>query len=127
MDNTNPVNVDAYIAQFPPDVQERLQALRAAIREAAPDAAEKISYRMPTYHQHGNVVHFAAFKDHISLFPGSSGVEAFAHRLTAYKTSKGTIQFPYGQPLPLDLVKEIVRYRVDENRRAAEARKKRKK
>ena len=119
--------VDAYIAQFPPDVQERLQALRAAIREAAPDAAEKISYQMPTFHQHGNVVHFAAFKDHISLFPGSSGVTAFAHRLAAYKTSKGTIQFPYGKPLPLDLVKEIVRYRVDENCRIADARKKRRK
>ena len=127
MDNTNPANVGAYIAQFPPDVQERLQALRAAIREAAPDAAEKISYRMPTYHQHGNVVHFAAFKDHISLFPGSFGVTAFAHRLAAYKTSKGTIQFPYGKPLPLDLVKAIVRYRVDENCRIADARKKRRK
>ena len=115
MDNTNPANVGAYIAQFPPDVQERLQALRAAIREAAPDAAEKISYRMPTFYLHGNVVHFAAFKDHISLFPGSSGVEAFAHRLASYRTSKGTIQFPYGKPLPLGLVKDIVRYRVDEN------------
>lgn len=124
MDKTDPVG--AYIAQFPPDVQDKLSALRAAVREAAPDAAEKISYRMPTFYLHGNVVHFAAFKDHISLFPDSSGVEAFAHRLAAYKTSKGTIQFPYGKPLPLDLVKEIVRYRVDENCRAAEARKKRK-
>lgn len=120
MDTNNPI--DAYIAQFPPDVQDKLLSLRAAIREAAPDAAEKISYQMPTFHQHGNVVHFAAFKDHISLFPGSSGVDAFSHRLTAYKTSKGTIQFRYDEPLPLELVKEIVRYRMDENSRAAQAR-----
>ncbi len=124
MDTNNPV--DAYIAQFPPAVQARLQALRAAIREAAPDAAEKISYRMPTFYLHGNLVHFAAFKDHISLFPDPSGVAAFAHRLTDYKTSKGTIQFPHDKPLPLELVREIVRYRADENRRAAEARRKRK-
>jgi uncharacterized protein YdhG (YjbR/CyaY superfamily) len=117
--------VDDYIAQFPADIQDRLQAIRAAIREAAPDAVEKISWQMPTFHQHGNVVHFAAFKDHISLFPGASGVEAFADRLTAYKTSKGTIQFPHGRPLPLELVKEIVRYRVEENSQIAAAKKKR--
>jgi uncharacterized protein YdhG (YjbR/CyaY superfamily) len=124
MDNTTVI--DAYIAQFPTDVRDRLRAICAAIREAAPGAAEKISYQMPTFHQHGNVVHFAAFKDHISLFPGPSGVEAFADRLTAYKTSKGTIQFSHGQPLPLELVKEIVRYRVEENKRIAGARKKKK-
>jgi uncharacterized protein YdhG (YjbR/CyaY superfamily) len=117
--------VDDYITQFPADIQDRLQAIRAAIREAAPDAVEKISWQMPTFHQHGNVVHFAAFKDHISLFPGASGVEAFADRLTPYKTSKGTIQFPHGRPLPLELVKEIVRYRVEENSQIAAAKKKR--
>jgi uncharacterized protein YdhG (YjbR/CyaY superfamily) len=117
-------NIDEYIALFPADIQDRLRAIRATIREAAPEATEKISYQMPTFYQNGNVVHFAAFKDHISLFPGASGVEAFADRLKAYKISKGTIQFPHGQPLPLELVKEIVRYRVDENQRVAAAKKK---
>jgi uncharacterized protein YdhG (YjbR/CyaY superfamily) len=117
-------DVDAYIALFPADIRDRLQTLRAAIREAAPEAAEKISWQMPTFHQHGNVVHFAAFRDHISLFPGASGVEAFAGALTAYKTSKGTIQFSHQQPLPLELVKRIVRYRVEENKQLAGARKK---
>ena len=118
--------IDEYIALFPSDVQHKLQAMRRAIREAAPEAAEKISYQMPTFHQQGNVVHFAAFKNHIGFFPGASGVEAFADRLTAYKTSKGTIQFPFSEPLPLELVKEITRWRVEENRQIVEARKKRK-
>ncbi len=118
--------IDEYIALFPADVHDRLQAMRSAIREAAPDAAEKISYQMPTFHQQGNVVHFAAFKNHIGFFPGASGVAAFADRLTAYKTSKGTIQFPNGQPLPLELVKEITLWRVEENRQIAETRKRKK-
>jgi uncharacterized protein YdhG (YjbR/CyaY superfamily) len=117
-------NIDEYIALFPADIQDRLRVIRAAIREAAPNATEKISWQMPTFYQHGNVVHFAAFKDHISLFPGASGVEVFTDRLTAYKTSKGTIQFPYSQPIPLELVKEIVRFRVEENKQAAQTRKK---
>ncbi len=115
--------IDEYIALFPADVQDRLQAMRSAILEAAPEAAEKISYQMPTFHQQGNVVDFAAFKNHIGFFPGPSGVEAFADRLTAYKTSKGTIQFPFNGPLPLELVKEITRWRVEENRQIAAARK----
>lgn len=119
--------IDEYIVQFPDDIQDRLQAIRCAIREAAPEATEKISWQMPTFHQLGNVVHFAAFKNHIGFFPGASGVEVFADKLTAYKTSKGTIQFPYGQPTPLDLVKEITRFRVDENRQIAEAKKTKKK
>ena len=85
-DNTF-TSIGEYIALFPADVQDRLRAMRSAIREAAPEAAEKISYQMPTFHQQGNVVHFAAFKNHIGFFPGASGVEAFADRLTAYKTS----------------------------------------
>ncbi len=118
--------IDEYIALFPADVQDRLQAMRSAVREAAPEAAEKISYQMPTFHQQGNVVHFAAFKNHIGFFPGASGVEAFADRLTAYKTSKGTIQFPFSDPLPLELVKEITQWRVEENRQIAELKKNKK-
>jgi uncharacterized protein YdhG (YjbR/CyaY superfamily) len=127
MDKKTVNTIDDYIGQFSPEVQDRLRAVRNAIREAAPDAAEKISWQMPTSHQHGNVVHFAAFKDHISLFPGASGVEAFADRLAGFKTSKGTIQFPHGQPLPLELVKEIVQYRVAENLRLSQTKRKRNK
>ena len=119
--------IDEYIALFPADIRDRLEAIRSAIHDAAPEAAEKISYQMPTFHQQGNVVHFAAFTNHIGFFPGASGVAAFANRLTAYKTSKGTIQFPNKQPLPLELVKEITRWRVEENKRIAEARKRKKK
>lgn len=115
--------IDEYIALFPADVQDRLRAMRSAIHEAAPHATEKISYQMPTFHQWGNVVHFAAFKNHIGFFPGASGVEEFADRLTAYKTSKGTIQLPFSEPLPLELVKEITRWRVEENRQIADAKK----
>ena len=118
--------IDEYIALFPADVQDKLRAMRSTIHEAAPEATEKISYQMPTFHQQGNVVHFAAFKNHIGFFPGASGVEAFADSLTAYKTSKGTIQFPNGQPLPLQLVKEITRWRVEENRQIADSRKRKK-
>jgi uncharacterized protein YdhG (YjbR/CyaY superfamily) len=123
MDKKAVNTIDDYIGQFSPDIQDRLRAVRNAIREAAPDAAEKISWQMPTFHQHGNVVHFAAFKDHISLFPGASGVEAFADRLSGFKTSKGTIQFPHGQPLPIELIKEVVQYRIAENIRLSQMKK----
>ena len=120
----NAVNtIDNYIGQFSAEVQDRLLAVRNAIREVAPDAVEKINYQLPTFHQHGNVVHFAAFKDHISLFPGASGVEAFADRLSGFKTSKGTIQFPYNQPLPIDLIKEVAQYRIAENIRLSQMKK----
>jgi uncharacterized protein YdhG (YjbR/CyaY superfamily) len=108
-------NIDEYIASFPPNIQALLQQMREAIREAAPQAQEAISYNMPTVKQNGVLVYFAAFKDHISLFPTGSGVEAFKDKLSQYKTSKGTIQFSLDQPLPLDLVKEIVRFRAKEN------------
>lgn len=122
-------NVDEYIAQFPAEVQQRLHALRQAIREMAPDAREKISWDMPTFDYHGNVVHFAAFKSHISLFPGADGVAAFLPRLEGegYKLAKGTIQFPANKPLPLDLVREIVAFRVAQNVQWAEEKKTQKK
>ena len=111
--------MDEYIANYPPEVQEILQKLRSVIHAAAPDAQETISYAIPTFTLHGNLVHFAAFKNHISFFPTSSGVEKFAAELTGYKTSKGTIQFPLGQPIPYDLVTRIVLFRVEENRARA--------
>jgi uncharacterized protein YdhG (YjbR/CyaY superfamily) len=108
--------IDEYIATFPPDSQILLCQLRAAIHEAAPQAEETISYQMPAFKQNGVLVYFAAFKNHIGFFPTAAGIEAFKDKLSAYKTSKGTIQFPLDKPLPLDLIKEIVRARVKQNK-----------
>lgn len=107
--------IDEYIATFPPNTQALLQQIRATIRKAAPDAEETISYNMPAFKQNGVLVYFAAFKNHIGFFPTAQGIEAFKDKLAAYKTSKGTIQFPLDQPLPLDLIAEIVQYRVNTN------------
>jgi len=109
------LTTDTYITQLPKSVQIRLSALRKCIQMAAPEAYEKISYQMPTFDLHGNLVHFAAFKNHIGFYPGSSGVEAFRSKLTNYKTSKGAIQFPNDQDIPFELVSEIVSFRVKEN------------
>jgi uncharacterized protein YdhG (YjbR/CyaY superfamily) len=119
--------IDEYIAGFPPDVQKLLKEMQATIQEAAPDAQEKISYRMPTFYLNGNLVHFAAFKNHIGFYPAPRGIEAFAQELAAYKGAKGSVQFPLDQPLPLDLVRRIVEFRAAENRRNAEAKAKKKK
>lgn len=107
--------IDEYIAQFPQDIQRILQELRVTIRAAAPDASEKISYQMPTFFLNGNLVHFAAQRKHIGFYPAPSGIAAFQQELTAYKSSKGAVQFPIDQPLPLDLVRRIVEFRVAEN------------
>jgi len=108
--------IDEYIASFPPDIQEKLQGIRAVIRKAAPNAEEAIRYGIPTFRQDGNnLVHFAAFKDHLSFFPTSSGVAKFRKELSSYKISKGTIQFPLDGPVPYDLVERITRFRALEN------------
>jgi uncharacterized protein YdhG (YjbR/CyaY superfamily) len=107
--------IDEYIALFPEDIQARLQKVRSVIRAAAPEATEKISYQMPTFYLNGNLVHFAAFQQHIGFFPTPSGVEHFLGELKAYKTSKGTIQFPLDQDIPFDLIDRIVRFRVKES------------
>jgi len=111
--------IEAYIAQFPSDVQQKLRMLRKIIREEAPEAEEKISYRMPTFVLHGDLVYFAGFKHHIGLYPLPSGVQAFLPELAAYRTGKASIQFPMDQPLPAELIARIVRFRVAENTRAA--------
>ena len=115
---------DEYIKQFSPEVQELLTKVRNVIKEAVPEATEKISYQMPTYYLHGNLVHFAAYKQHIGFYPTPGGVEAFKDQLTSYKTSKGAIQFPLDQPLPFELISEIAKYRASESRAKAEAKKK---
>jgi uncharacterized protein YdhG (YjbR/CyaY superfamily) len=107
--------IDGYIAAYPKNVQAILQEIRKAIREAAPEAEEIISYQIPAFKLNGILVYFAAFKNHIGFYPTSSGVEAFKERLSAYKTSKGTVRFPMDEPMPLDLIREIVRFRVREN------------
>jgi uncharacterized protein YdhG (YjbR/CyaY superfamily) len=114
-------SIDTYIATFPKDVQVTLNALRAAIRATAPDAEETISYQMPTFRLKGNLVHFAAHNNHIGFYPTPSGIAAFRDELSAYKGAKGSVQFPLDQPLPLDLVQRIVRFRVEENLAAAAA------
>ncbi|WP_018758530.1 iron chaperone [Paenibacillus terrigena] len=120
-------SIDHYISTFPPDIQEILDSIRQVIRDAAPDAAEKISYQMPTFAQYGNVVHFAAFKNHIGFYPAPSGIEEFEQELAPYKAGKGTIQFPLGKPLPMELITKIVKFRVSENIAKAELKTKNKK
>lgn len=107
--------IDAYIAGFPKETQVRLQRLRQVILQAAPDAEEAIRYQMPTFRLAGkNLVHFAAFVHHIGFYPTPSGIAAFKKELSAYKQGKGSVQFPFDEPLPYDLVKKIVMYRVKE-------------
>ncbi len=113
-------SIDEYIAAFPAKIQTVLQELRATIKVAAPDATEKISYQMPTFALKGNLVHFAAHKNHIGFYPTPSGIEAFREQLAPYESSKGAVQFPIDQPLPLGLISEIVKFRVAENLRKAE-------
>lgn len=127
MDKTTPKDIDEYIAGFPEEVQEILEKIRATIREAAPDAQEAISYQMPTFKFHGNLVHFAAFKKHIGFYPVPSGIEAFKEKLSAYKQGKGSVQFPLDEPIPYELISRIVEFRVKENLRKAEAKGRKKK
>lgn len=113
-------SIDEYIATFPEDIQKILQQMRATIHAAAPDAKEKISYQMPTFDLKGNLVHFAAFKNHIGFYPTPSGTEAFKAELARYQAGKGSIQFPLDEPMPLELITRIVKLRVAENLKKAE-------
>ena len=119
-----PKDIREYIAAFPPDVQQLLEQVRAAVQKAAPDATEAISYGMPTFKLNGNLVHFAAFTNHIGFYALPSGNEAFQKELSPYKTGKGSIQFPFEKPLPLDLITKIVHFRIRENMEKAELKKK---
>lgn len=118
--------IDEYIAGFPLEVQVVLEQIRATIRAAAPDATEAIKYGMPTFVQHGNLVHFAAFKNHIGFYPVPSGIAAFKAELSVYDQSKGTIRFPFGTPVPLALIARMVKFRLEENLRKATAKSKQK-
>ncbi|HTI07236.1 MAG TPA: DUF1801 domain-containing protein [Puia sp.] len=108
-------SIDEYIADFPNEIQQLLQQMRSTIRKSAPNAEEAIKYAMPTFVLNGNLVHFAAFKNHIGFYPAPTGIEAFKKELAAYKGSKGAIQFPLDRPLPLALISRIVKFRVKKN------------
>jgi uncharacterized protein YdhG (YjbR/CyaY superfamily) len=115
MDKTPPKSVNAYIARFPKPTQKLLQHMRAAIAKVAPNATEKIGYGMPTFVLNGNLVHYAAYERHIGFYPGAAGIAQFADALAQYKHAKGSVQFPLDAPLPLALVKRIVKFRVAQN------------
>ena len=108
-------SIAEYIAAFPPETQKVLEELRTLIRSAAPGATEKISYAIPTFYLNGNLVHFAGYEYHIGFYPGGQGIEEFAEELKPYKTGKGSVQFPLDQPLPVDLIRRIVEFRVAAN------------
>lgn len=110
-----PNNVDEYILSFPEDKQKIMNTIREIIRKEAPEAMETMSWGMPTYKLHGNLVHFAMAKAHLGFYPGSSGVEVFIDRLKDYKHSKGAIQFPLDKELPQALIIDIIQYRIQEN------------
>ena len=107
-----PRDIDEYIAAFPKDVRDRLQQIRRTIRKAAPDAEEAIKYRMPTFTLNGNLVHFAAYKNHIGFYPAPRGIEKFRKELSAYEGAKGSVRFPLDQAVPYALIGRIVKFRV---------------
>ncbi len=111
--------VDQYIKRFPQQTQSKLSEIRKIIRAAAPDATEKISYQIPTFYLYGNLVHFAGYERHIGFYPGASGISTYKNKLKKYKSAKGSVQFPLERPLPGELIKRIVKFRVEENRMKA--------
>lgn len=104
-----------YLEDCPKEAQARLRAMRAAIRKAAPDADEAISYGVPTFKLNGNLVHFGGYKKHIGFYPGAEAIKVFAKELAPYKTARGSAQFPHDEPLPIALVTKIVKFRVKQN------------
>ena len=113
--NNTPANFAAYLKCYPHSVQTRLKQMRSTIKKAAPRAQETISYGIPAFTLDGILVYFAAFKNHIGLYPRASGIAAFKKELSTYKNAKGSVQFPHNHPLPLALITRIVKYRVREN------------
>ena len=118
--------IDDYIAGFPKDVQALLKKIRTTIRKAAPDAEEAIKYQIPTFVQNGNLVHFAAYKNHVGFYPASKAIARFKKELSAYEGSKGTVRFPLDKPIPLGLIGKIVKSRVQDNLTKAKAKGKKK-
>ncbi len=121
-----PKTIDEYIAGFPDEIQDRLKKVRLTIRNAAPEAKETIKYQMPTFTLRGNLISFAAYKKHIALYPAPEGDEQFNFKLSAYKAEKSTVRFPLDQPIPYDLISQIVKLRIDDNLRRMEEKAQRK-
>jgi uncharacterized protein YdhG (YjbR/CyaY superfamily) len=121
---TKPKDFDEYVSGFPKEIQQFLEQVRVTIKKAAPQAVEVISYGMPAFKMNGMLVWFAAYSKHIGFYPGASGIEAFKKELSNYKGAKGSVQFPFDEPLPLDLVTKIVKYKVNENLQRIKERKK---
>ncbi len=121
-----PNGIDAYIAGFPDSIREILELLRKTIRSAAPGAEEVISYKMPAFKLNGMLVWYAAYEKHIGLYPTASPIQYFNNELTAYKKSKGAIQFPLDKPLPLELITRIVKFKINENQLKSESKIKKK-
>lgn len=111
----NVENIDQYIAQFENTVQQLLITMRSTINKVVPEAQECINYGMPTFKLNGNLVHFAGYKNHIGFYPTPSAISAFATEISEYKWAKGSVQFPIDEPLPLDLIRRMVEFRVKEN------------
>jgi uncharacterized protein YdhG (YjbR/CyaY superfamily) len=107
--------IDEYIETFDPKIQKILNKMRSLIKTIAPKATEKISYGIPTFYLNGNLVHFAAFKDHYSFFPSPSGIDEFEEELAPYRSGKGTLQFSFNKPVPWKIIKKVVQFRVKEN------------
>jgi len=120
-------NIDQFIAQYPPDIQEILQKVRQTIHEAVPNAKEKIAYGIPTFTLEGNLVHFSAFTNHIGFYPDPRGIEQFIEKLAKYRSGKGTIQFPLDEPIPYDLIREVTLWRAADNLEKAAMKKLKKK
>jgi uncharacterized protein YdhG (YjbR/CyaY superfamily) len=120
MASKTPVNFEEYLLNYTPEVQDRLNQIRSLVKKAAPDAEEKISYGMPAFTLHGMLIYYAAHSKHIGLYPFTTAIEAFREELLSYKTAKGSIQFPNDKPLPLNLISQIIEFRVAENRNKAE-------
>ena len=116
-----PINIDDYILKFSPEVQEILSNIRTTIRSVAPDAEEVISYQMPAFRQHGILVYFAAWKEHIGLYPPISGDAAIEKAVARYAGPKGNLQFPLDKPIPWNLMKRIIRLRIKQDNEKAEA------
>ncbi|MDW5563668.1 MAG: DUF1801 domain-containing protein [Methanomassiliicoccus sp.] len=114
-----PKDIDEYIAAFPPEIQERLVMIRQAVKATVPEAQETISYGMPAFQLNGPLAYFAAFKSHIGFYPTPSGVSEFSEELSHYKQGKGSVQFPNDAPIPLDLVRRIVKFKAKENAKRA--------
>ena len=108
-------DINAYISELPEEIRVILEQVRTTIQQAAPEAKETIKYGMPTFVLNGNLVHFAAFKNHIGFYPAPTGIDAFIDELAVYRTGKGTIQFPIDQPIPFDLITKVVKFRLEEN------------